>query len=188
MNKPNICKVGMVAAILWILKPVTLYAAFSEPAFDNFNSIFLVLTVGVLIGLLLFSSLYLYSKTKQISATIRSRLKGDDSRYRKYIETFDSKQIDQYFKFKKKGAAKGIQGNKLTTLIIITLICLSGSVAWYNAQDQFGEMPAVGVNNKLKPAEIAAIMNHERTSWGNNSRKVTVAEVDKLLKSLVAKK
>ena len=58
----------------------------------------------------------------------------------------------------------------------------------YNAQDQFGEMPAVGVNNKLKPAEIAAIMNHERTSWGNNSRKVSVAEVEKLLKSLVSKK
>lgn len=58
----------------------------------------------------------------------------------------------------------------------------------YNANDQFGEMPAVGTNNKLKPAEIAAIMNHERSSWGNNSRKVTVAEIEKLLKTIETKK
>lgn len=51
----------------------------------------------------------------------------------------------------------------------------------YNAQDQFGEMPAVGINNRLKPAEIAAIMNHEKTSWGNNAKKVTTKEVQKII-------
>ncbi|MGV3507973.1 MAG: cytochrome c [Sphingobacteriaceae bacterium] len=57
----------------------------------------------------------------------------------------------------------------------------------YNAQEQFGEMPAVGTNNKLSPAEIAAIMNHERTSWGNDAKKVTAAEVEKLIEFLKTK-
>jgi len=51
----------------------------------------------------------------------------------------------------------------------------------YNAREEFAEMPAVGINNGLKPEEITAIINHERTSWGNNARKVSVAEVEKIL-------
>jgi cytochrome c oxidase cbb3-type subunit 2 len=58
----------------------------------------------------------------------------------------------------------------------------------YNPREEYGEMPAVGTNNKLKPAEIAAIMNHEKTSWGNNAKKVTAAEVEKLIQSLKPKK
>lgn len=48
------------------------------------------------------------------------------------------------------------------------------------ASEGYGEMPPVGTNNNLKPEEIAAIINHERSSWGNNSRKVTADEVKKL--------
>jgi cytochrome c oxidase cbb3-type subunit 2 len=47
-------------------------------------------------------------------------------------------------------------------------------------------MPAVGTNNKLTPAEVAAIMNHEKSSWGNNSRKVSVEEVKKIIDFLGA--
>lgn len=42
-------------------------------------------------------------------------------------------------------------------------------------------MAAVGTNNGLTPEEVAAIMNHERTSWGNSARTVTVEEVKKLM-------
>jgi cytochrome c oxidase cbb3-type subunit 2 len=45
-------------------------------------------------------------------------------------------------------------------------------------------MPAVGTNNKLTPEEITAIMNHERTSWGNTGRKVTADEVKKLMEAV----
>lgn len=45
----------------------------------------------------------------------------------------------------------------------------------------YGPMPNVGTMANLSAAEIAAIMNHERSSWGNNARKVTVAEVQKLM-------
>ncbi|MCQ6958359.1 cytochrome c [Mucilaginibacter aquariorum] len=48
------------------------------------------------------------------------------------------------------------------------------------ASEGFGVMPAVGTNNNLKPEEVAAIMNHERTSWGNNGRKVTLTEIKEL--------
>lgn len=54
----------------------------------------------------------------------------------------------------------------------------------YNARQEFAEMPAVGVTNNLKPEEITAIVNHERISWGNNARKVSVEEVKKIIESM----
>ena len=42
-------------------------------------------------------------------------------------------------------------------------------------------MPPVGLNNNLSAEEVTAIMNHERTSWGNRARKVTVEEVSKIM-------
>ena len=51
----------------------------------------------------------------------------------------------------------------------------------YNAREEFAEMPAVGINNGLKPEEITAIINHERNSWGNNARKISVEEVEKIV-------
>lgn len=51
----------------------------------------------------------------------------------------------------------------------------------YNPREEYGVMPAVGTNNNLKPDEIAAIMNHEKTSWGNNAKKITPDEVKKLM-------
>lgn len=51
----------------------------------------------------------------------------------------------------------------------------------YNAREEFAEMPAVGTTNNLNPAEITAIINHERLSWGNTARKVSVEEVAKII-------
>jgi cytochrome c oxidase cbb3-type subunit 2 len=51
----------------------------------------------------------------------------------------------------------------------------------YDAQEAFAVMPAVGQRNGLKPEEVATIMNHERTSWGNTGRKVSVEEVRKIM-------
>ncbi|TWR24391.1 cytochrome c [Mucilaginibacter pallidiroseus] len=52
------------------------------------------------------------------------------------------------------------------------------------AGEGYGAMPAVGTNNNLKPEEIAAIINHERSSWGNQSKQVTVEEVKMIISSL----
>ncbi|HEY4327563.1 MAG TPA: cbb3-type cytochrome c oxidase subunit II [Mucilaginibacter sp.] len=51
------------------------------------------------------------------------------------------------------------------------------------ASEGYGVMPPVGTNNNLKPEEIVAIINHERTSWGNNSKQVTAEEVKKIIAS-----
>jgi len=51
----------------------------------------------------------------------------------------------------------------------------------YNPREEYGVMPPVGTNNNLTPEEVAAIMNHEKSSWGNNARKVSVEEIRKLM-------
>jgi len=53
----------------------------------------------------------------------------------------------------------------------------------YNARvnEGYGPMPAVGSIAELSAAEITAIMNHEKTSWGNDARKVTADEVQKIM-------
>jgi cytochrome c oxidase cbb3-type subunit 2 len=51
----------------------------------------------------------------------------------------------------------------------------------YDARAEFGVMPPVGTNANLSPAEITAIMNHERTAWGNNAKKITEQEVKKIM-------
>jgi cytochrome c oxidase cbb3-type subunit 2 len=51
----------------------------------------------------------------------------------------------------------------------------------YDARPEYGAMPPVGTNANLSAAEVTAIMNHERTTWGNNARKVTEEEIKKIL-------
>lgn len=54
----------------------------------------------------------------------------------------------------------------------------------YNPRPEFAEMPPIGKNNNLSAEEITAIINHERTSWGNKARKVSVEEVKKIIESI----
>lgn len=81
-----------------------------------------------------------------------------------------------------KGAFPPLKGSKIVLnddpelMVDIIMNGYSGRV-----QEGFGEMPAVGTLNKLSAGEIAAIMNHERRSWGNNSRKVTEEEVKTIM-------
>ncbi|EKT4500483.1 cytochrome c [Flavobacterium psychrophilum] len=51
----------------------------------------------------------------------------------------------------------------------------------YNPREEYGVMPPVGINANLSAQEIAAIMNHEKSSWGNNAKKVTPEQVQKLM-------
>ena len=53
----------------------------------------------------------------------------------------------------------------------------------YNARQSegFGAMPPVGTNNNLSVEEVTAIMNHEKASWDNKARQVTVDEVRKIM-------
>lgn len=53
----------------------------------------------------------------------------------------------------------------------------------YDARSEFGVMP--GFAEQLTDEEIAAIMNHERTSWGNKSEPVTAESVKKIREYVV---
>jgi cytochrome c oxidase cbb3-type subunit 2 len=79
-----------------------------------------------------------------------------------------------------KGAFPPLKGSKIVLdddPHIMVEVIMNG----YNAREDFGVMPPVGTNNKLTPAEVAAIMNHEKSSWGNNARKVSVEEVKQII-------
>lgn len=52
----------------------------------------------------------------------------------------------------------------------------------------FSAMPAVGTINNLTPEEVTAIMNHERSSWGNNGKKADPAAIAKFIQDLKNKK
>ena len=84
-----------------------------------------------------------------------------------------------------KGAFPPLKGSKIVLnddpelMVDIIMNGYSGRV-----QEGFGEMPAVGTLNKLSAGEVAAIMNHERSSWGNNSRKVTEEQVKVIMEKV----
>ncbi|MEM9649384.1 MAG: cbb3-type cytochrome c oxidase subunit II [Bacteroidota bacterium] len=48
----------------------------------------------------------------------------------------------------------------------------------YDARSEYGQMPAFG--EQLTDKEIAAIANHERTSWGNNAPELSEDDVKKI--------
>lgn len=87
-----------------------------------------------------------------------------------------------------KGAFPALKGSKIVLdndPELMVDIIMNG----YSARERegFGAMPAVGTNNRLKPEEVAAIMNHEKTSWGNNARKVSPEQVKKLMEQVKIK-
>lgn len=83
------------------------------------------------------------------------------------------------------GAFPPLKGSKIVLADSIDLyieIIMKGYSA--RASEGFGVMPAVGDNANLTPEEVAAIANHERTSWGNQAPKVSVDDVKKVMEFL----
>src|SRR5262249_40667614 len=50
-------------------------------------------------------------------------------------------------------------------------------------QEGFGPMPPIGTNNNLSPEEIMAIVNHEKSSWGNDAKKVDLETIKKFIEN-----
>lgn len=78
------------------------------------------------------------------------------------------------------GAFPPLKGSSIVTgnnLELYVDIIMNG----YDARPEYGIMAGVGTNANLSPAEVAAIINHERTTWGNNAKKVTEEEVKKIM-------
>ena len=78
------------------------------------------------------------------------------------------------------GAFPPLKGSAIVTGDNIELfvdIIMNG----YDARPEYGIMAPVGTNMELGPAEVAAIINHERTSWANNASTVTEEEIKKIM-------
>jgi len=88
-----------------------------------------------------------------------------------------------------QGAFPPLKGSKVVLDDNIDLyvdIIMNGYTA--RESEGYGPMLAVGTNANLSPEEVVAIMNHERTSWGNNAKKVTPDDVKKVLEAIKSEK
>jgi cytochrome c oxidase cbb3-type subunit 2 len=81
-----------------------------------------------------------------------------------------------------KGAFPPLKGSKVVldeNPELMVNIIMNGYTG--RMQEGYGAMPAIGINNNLSPEEITAIINHEKTSWGNNVKKINVDEIKKII-------
>lgn len=88
-----------------------------------------------------------------------------------------------------KGAFPPLKGSPIVLgddLELFVNIIMMG----YDARPEFAVMNAVGTDNNLTAEEVTAIINHEKSSWGNNAKPVTSEEVKKLMEliQITAKK
>jgi cytochrome c oxidase cbb3-type subunit 2 len=82
-----------------------------------------------------------------------------------------------------KGAFPPLKGSPVVLgddLELYVSIIMNG----YDARPEYAVMNAVGTDNRLSPEQVTAIINHERSSWGNTAKAVDVEEVRKLVDAL----
>ncbi|MBX7201925.1 MAG: cytochrome c [Bacteroidia bacterium] len=79
-----------------------------------------------------------------------------------------------------KGAFPPVKGSPIVMgndLDFYVSIIMQG----YDARPEYAVMNAVGHDNNLSPEQVTAIINYERTSWGNNAKPVALEEVKKII-------
>lgn len=85
-----------------------------------------------------------------------------------------------------KGAFPPLKGSTVVAgdnLELYVDIIMNG----YDARAEYGVMAAVGNNMKFDEHKVAAIINYERTSWGNTGKTVTAEEVKKIMEVIQQK-
>lgn len=81
------------------------------------------------------------------------------------------------------GAFPPLKGSRIVTggdLRLYVDIIMNG----YDARPEYAAMTAVGTNQGWTEHEVAAIINYERSSWGNDAPAVSVEEIKELLDSI----
>lgn len=79
-----------------------------------------------------------------------------------------------------KGAFPPLKGSSVVNgdnLELYVDIIMNG----YDARAEYGVMAGVGTNMEFNEHQVAAIINYERTSWGNTGKKVTADEIKKIM-------
>jgi len=78
------------------------------------------------------------------------------------------------------GAFPPLKGSSIVTgdnLQLYVDIIMNG----YDARAEYGVMAAVGTNMGFTEKEVAAIINYERSAWGNNAQPVNAEEIKKIM-------
>ncbi|HET9054617.1 MAG TPA: cytochrome c, partial [Cyclobacteriaceae bacterium] len=78
------------------------------------------------------------------------------------------------------GAFPPLKGSSIVTgdnLELYVDIIMNG----YDARPEYGVMAPIGANLGWTEHEVAAIINYERTSWGNEGKQVTPEEIKKIM-------
>ncbi len=79
------------------------------------------------------------------------------------------------------GAFPALKGSEIVTsdknLELYVDIIMNG----YDARPEFGAMAPIGTNLEWTEHEVAAIINYERTAWGNEGKTVTTEEIKRIL-------
>ena len=122
--------------------------------------------------------LYKKKETKTVAGEEKSNLPDGDLLY-----TNNCMSCHQANGEGLQGAFPPLKGSKIVIgddLELFVTIIMKG----YDPRPEFAVMNAVGTDNNLTPEEVTAIINHEKTSWGNNAKTVTVEEVKKIIDSL----
>ncbi len=81
------------------------------------------------------------------------------------------------------GAFPPLKGSKIVNgddLDLFVTIIMTG----YDARAEYAVMPAVGKNSKLTAEDVTAIINHEKSSWGNDAKPVEVKDVKAIMEFL----
>lgn len=79
-----------------------------------------------------------------------------------------------------KGAFPSLKGSPIVNgenLELYVDIIMNG----YDARAEYGVMAAVGTNMDFNEHQVAAIINYERSSWGNTGKKVSPEEIKKIM-------
>lgn len=79
-----------------------------------------------------------------------------------------------------KGAFPPLKGSPIVVGDDLELL-LNIIMLGYDARPEYAVMNAVGTDNNLSPEEVTAIINHEKTSWGNDAKSVSLEDVKKIM-------
>ena len=120
---------------------------------------------------------FLYKKTETPMATIGNKTNLPDGNL---LYTNNCMSCHQANGEGLKGAFPPLNGSPIVLgndLELFVNIIMLG----YDARPEYAAMNAVGTDNNLTPEEVTAIINHEKTSWGNKANTVTPEEVKKIM-------
>jgi len=118
--------------------------------------------------------LYKKEQTQMAAGTVKPALDG------KGIYSANCQSCHQESGEGLKGAYPPLKGSPVVNgedLELYVDIIMNG----YDPRPEYAAMAAVGTNMNFTEAEVAAVINYERSSWGNTGKKVTPEEIKKIM-------